>query len=193
MNQLERISEGLFSIKTNELKFHKITQNVATLVGWKSPEDAIDKTDYDLPSKIADLADQFVQLDRSILAREKKLVSLEAYCYNSGWKVLLCERNPFKIGPDAFISCNVIELTNSFLLKNFFLLSESDKKITYESRRYILSDDYFPFDLTERQKTCLSLLVRGKTVKQIAANFKFIEENNRRTHCDSKEKIELFF
>lgn len=75
-----------------------------------------------------------------------------------------------------------------------------DQKIIntiHGSASYILNEDYVPLPLTTRQQTCLFLLARGKTVKQIAnilsISTRTVEEHiesiKHRLNCYSKSQV----
>lgn len=53
-----------------------ITRDCAKLCGWKNPEQAIGYTDYDIPLKVAQYADELIKLDKLAMTSSKKLKTL---------------------------------------------------------------------------------------------------------------------
>ena len=165
---------GLVLVKDH--RYHYVTMNsgLAMLVGFKNADASVGKTDYDLPCKAKEFADEFIQLDKKALAAGQQMVTLDIQHYTEGWVVSIVERNPLfdenhkPIGLFDY----VINVTNTPFYKrylSFFHLDRCVRDSLIKPASYLLNDKYVPLPLTARQQECLFLLIRGKTAKQIGA------------------------
>jgi len=153
-------------------RFVEIGSEKAALIGFKKPEYAIGKTDYELPSKISELASIFIKNDKKTMEQK----STKNFCevmYNSHneLRMYLVQKSPnlFQgqligtIGHALDITSIYGEL-NSFFLKDLRIFN---KLIT---NSYTLVKDFNdPIRLTDRQSECLFFLLRGKSSKEIAS------------------------
>jgi DNA-binding CsgD family transcriptional regulator len=176
---------GLANIKDNHSNFINFSQDFAKLLGWKSDDQWFGKTDHDIPCEVAKFADEFVKMDRMVIETGKKMVALDIQNYCTGWNALLVEKNPLKDKSDKIVglysTCINVSDINPF--RYYFRLHQFDNKlhnIITKPASYILTNSHSPLPLTEKQENCLFLLVRGKTIKQIA---KLLNISPRTVEC----------
>lgn len=150
-------------------KFIQMSTVCAQQLGWDKPENSYGSSDYDIPSKMANAASQFIELDALSLRSHKKMTTIEFQNYSSGWEGMLVERTP--VLPTR-VAIQAIEITKTPFfnlarsLMNFdqFYWNEKQK----EGVSYLLEEDSLRLPLSQRQQECLFYLTRGKTAKQIA-------------------------
>jgi DNA-binding CsgD family transcriptional regulator len=164
---------GIICVKDANYVVSALSRTAANLCGWKSFEQAIGRPDHDMPCKAAEIADEFIKLDRLSITAKSNLQALQVLCYGSDWKVLLSERSPFmeKEGAFAKLYISVIDVTHTYLYKGILLLGSNDNKtiaMPNHQVNYIIDRSHQTLPLTEKQEICLFLLIRGKTMKQIA-------------------------
>ena len=189
-------------VKNTQSVYQAVSNGFAQIVGWDSPKKAVSKTDYDIPSEIAVLADDFRNIDKLSLSRSGKTLTLEVMNSTSGWIALLVEKTPI-VTYEGYIDgiyghCFDVSYTNFF--KYSQILSSIDQKIipsTRHSAIYKLNPECSHLPLTPRQQECVFLLIRGKTVKQIADILtlsvrtieSYIEAIKYRLGCTHKSQI----
>lgn len=193
---------ALAIIKDVNSIFLDMSERCARLLGWENSEAWLGKTDFDIPCEAHHSAQEFIKLDRAAIASDKNFLSLEIQQYDSGVKLLLVERQPLvdqqnnKKG--VFIYCN--DLTSTHLFNSYIALYQFDKKLfnhEFKPSCYILTNDYCSLALTDKQKNCLFLLVRGKSIKEVAKFFQVsprtIEDHiaaiGKKLNCSSKSQI----
>ena len=153
---------------------NKVTEEYAQLLGWKCSRHAIDKTAYDIPNKVSEIADKFIDLDKKVIKFNKPAIALDIYKYSHGITTLLIHKNPIKDINKTIIGIllQAIDISDIFV-KNYQSLYETDLKFSNTAntdfKKYILTSTHSPLSITKRQKECLSLLIRGKPIKQIAS------------------------
>jgi len=162
-------SPGLSVVKDHNSVFQAMSPCWSELLGWKSPQEALGKNDYEIPCSASEHAPQFVNLDMKVLKSGKKMLLLDILPYVNGWRLILLERTAFH--GSQFLYGHANDVTNTKLFRAYLFLQQQDAKLTGKTQKpisYILNDYYSPLNLTEKQENCLFLLVRGKTVKEIA-------------------------
>jgi DNA-binding CsgD family transcriptional regulator len=164
---------GLLSIKDNQSKYVAITREVGKIIGWKGSEDAFGKSDHDLPCAAANFAENFINLDKKVLLSGKKLTTLDIHAYHLGWQSVLGERLPLYSEDEQIIGtfAQCINVTHLKHFRAYLTLHQMDSNIfgkALQSMCYILDYDHSHFVLTIKQENCLFLLLRGKTIKEIA-------------------------
>jgi DNA-binding CsgD family transcriptional regulator len=193
---------GLAIIKDENSIFLDISESCAKLLGWNNAAECLGKTDFDIPCNAKQSAYEFIKMDRAVMNSAKASLSLEIQSYNYSTKLLLVERQPLVEKLDnkqgVFIYC--MDLSNTQLFNSYAMLYRFDKKLfDYEFKPacYILTDEYASFNLTDKQKNCLFLLIRGKSIKKIAAIFavspRTIEDHiaaiGRKLNCKTKSEV----
>ena len=185
---------GFLCIKDNQNKVIAISALCAQLCGYEKPELAIGYTDHDMPCKAAESAEDFIKLDQVSITSGKKLQTLQIIYYDS-WKVILTERVPTFNKDKEFIKLTIsaMDMTNANFNRKVLLLNDLDNKaIKMKNANYIIDPNHQPLPLTNKQEICLFLLIRGKTMKEIASlmgiSIKTVED-----HLDSvKAKLNCF-
>jgi len=145
-----------------------VNQEYARIYGFNSPQDAIGKTDYDIPCGIAELAHYFRENDRKILSALKPAKFL---CIlktaNGEWKVFLVVKSIYYLNNKAEgTAAYSVELPNLFLKlgKNPVTAKNSTSaiaQVSYTIRPNIIQ-------LTNKESECLFFLMRGKSAKETA-------------------------
>jgi DNA-binding CsgD family transcriptional regulator len=172
--QLVNFHPGLLFVKDQNSKYIAGNDRTANLVGWKSVEDMVGKTDFDLPCEAASSADFFIKEDNIVLNTQEKLFTLDLQKYSDDkWHLLLCERTIArgKYTADASLEVviHAIDVTGLSFFHAYIDCHNFDKKITgrKNSGSYIISDDYTDLAISTRQSEILYYLLRGKTAKEI--------------------------
>lgn len=164
---------GLYITKNDKSIYLAISREFAQLLGWKSALECPGKTDYEIPCKAAEFADEFIKMDKKVMDSGAQMLALDIQNYSLGWKLVLVERNPIKneSGEVKGLFNHCIDVSNVNLFKAYMILNRLDNKWFGKSHKptsYILSNIHNPLPLTEKQENCLFLLIRGKTLKEIA-------------------------
>lgn len=193
---------GIIVVKDLDYLVTAITNDCARLCGFKNFEQALGHIDHDMPSKIAEIADEFLKLDKQSVSLNKKLHAIQVLNYDSEWRVILSVRTPIVNENNEVVKLHLtaIDITDTNLSRGILLLGSSDKKIinmVNQQANYIIDSCHQPFNLTEKQEVCLFLLVRGKTMKQIAnimkISIKTIEDHinsiKTKLNCTTKSQL----
>lgn len=173
MKDLNFINElpGLVIAKDCQSRYLNISPAFAKLLGWKSAHECQGVTDYEIPCKAVEFADEFIKLDKKVIDSKESMLALDIQNYSAGWKLVLVERNTLvlEIGTGLYNQC--IDVSNTNLFRPYFILHQLDNKLYGKSHRpvsYVLNNNHSPLALTEKQENCLFLLIRGKSLKEIA-------------------------
>ena len=90
-----RDSPGIIAVKDTNSRHVALTAATAReFFGWRSYEQAIDRTDYCVPCPIMELADQFVNEDKNVLTTGHELTLLCMGQYANGWKAIIAKKSP---------------------------------------------------------------------------------------------------
>lgn len=193
---------GLVIAKDDRSIYLSISQDFAKLLGWQSALNCPGKSDYDIPCKAAEFADEFIKMDKKAILSGEKMLALDIQQYTDGWKLVLVERNPIKnecgLSIGLFNQC--IDISNTSFFRAYLLLHQLDNKLLGKNTKpvsYTLSDSHCPLPLTEKQENCIFLLIRGKTVKEIAKILgisprtveSHLEAVKNKLNCQNKSEI----
>ena len=193
---------SLVIVKDVHGAYHSISRGVAEALGWGSPERALYKTDYDIPCGAVILADKFQATDRKVIDKHCGSLTLEVIESQIGWVTLLVEKTPI-VNSDMNVTgvyCSAMDVSYTNFFQYSQMLSTLDQKIissTQKAAVYTLNAEHSPLSLTTRQQECVFLLVRGKTIKQIATILdlsvrtieSYIEAVKYRLNCTNKSQI----
>ncbi len=189
-------SPGLMMVKDALSVYASVTQDTATLFNFHDWHDCIGKMDHEMPCKSAELAEQFRKMDRKVIASGKKMLTLEFLSCGPGWRALLINRNPIPALHDktqaAGLLLQIMDVSNVPQFNPYLYRYERDVQWMGKDKRqtvYTLDDPCCTFRLTEKQEIFLFLLIRGKTIKEIA-NILGVSQNTIESRFDTlKEKM----
>ena len=197
-----RSTPGLIIAKDLKSRYSVISDDYAQLLGWKNADQCTDLTDYDIPCEASKAAEQFVELDQKAIQSAVEVLSLYICHYSLGWKTLLSSKKPIQKddGEVTGILGQVIDISCSNLFRWCLSLNASDRKLVNLADKptiYILNNEHSPLPLTERQQSCVFLLVRGKLIKEIASileiSARTVEEHivaiKTKLGCNSRSQI----
>jgi DNA-binding CsgD family transcriptional regulator len=166
---------GFVIAKDLKSKYSIISNDYAQLLGWKNSEQCEDLCDFDIPSAAVEAAEMFVDLDQKVVKNESEVLSLYICQYSLGWKTLLSSKKPIHDAEDQLtgIFGHVMDVSHTNILQWSLPLNIFDNKKFNDSdnkkpKIYILNKEQTPLPLSRRQQTCLFLLIRGKSAKEIA-------------------------
>ena len=189
---------NLWVKKSSESKILDVSDEFGLELGWKKRQDAFGKSDYDIPSRVSEFADEFMKLDQKVISSGKSLITIDIMPYSSGWKVYLFEKG--LINEKKELLASAINLTNSYIFKKSLIMHEAnlhyckniDKPVSY-----IINHEHSPLSLTKQQEICLFFLIRGKSAKEIAYTIgtssrtveKHISQLKEKLCCYSKSQL----
>jgi len=165
---------GLVIAKDIKSKYSVISKDYAMLLGWKSPEQCVDLTDFDIPCEAVKAAEQFRTLDQKVIDSAKPILSLYICNYSFGWKTLISNKMPIKqrSGQVAGIYGHVMDISTTNMFNWCLALNQFDQKFISAKNKpviYLLNQAHSPLPLSKQQQACVFLLVRGKSMKEIAS------------------------
>jgi DNA-binding CsgD family transcriptional regulator len=165
---------GFVIAKDVNSKYSVISRDYALLLGWKNPEQCIDMTDFDIPCEAVKAAEQFRILDQKVVDSAKPVLSLYICNYSFGWKTLVSNKTPIQQedGQTAGIYGQVMDISGTNMFNWCLALNQYDQKLACSKNKpviYILNQEHSPLPLSKQQQACVFLLMRGKTMKEIAS------------------------
>jgi len=163
---------GYFLIKDVNSRYQNISPDFVKLSGVTSANKLIGKTVEEVPNKYSEYHRSILNLDQKVVTSSKKVVALDIFDFGCETMVQLCQKTPLKNhrGNVIGIYINSIDMS-SFINDKYQFLKESDKKFIgnkFLMKTYTLTSSFSPLPISPRQQACLSLLIRGKTMKEIA-------------------------
>lgn len=164
---------GYYQIKDLQSTILSTSNDFAKIAGWKSPEKAVGKTDYDMPCKASEFASEFIKMDREVMKSKIQTLTVEIQHYLQDWKIILAEKSPILNEKKQVVGlfAHGIDVSHVDSFRTYFILNKLDAKLfgkDFIQTSYSLSDHQINLLLTEKQENCLFLLIRGKTLKEIA-------------------------
>jgi len=144
--------------------FVDINQECTQLFGFERVDDAIGKTDDDLPCQIANIADLIQLNDREVIKNKESMKFLEILQVADGeWKILLIVKSPcYENNQSSGIFSYGIEM----LYYKYHQLGIEPGKTTLKQGSYRIIDSNQLFNRKEIE--CLFLFLRKKTVRDIS-------------------------
>lgn len=169
-----RSTPGLIAAKDLNSRYSVMSDDLAQLLGWKNADQGIDLTDYDVPCGVSKAAEQVVELDQKVIQSVAEVLFLCIWNSSLEWKTLLGSKKPIQKddGEVTGILGQVIDISCSNLFRWCLSLNASDRKLVNLADKptiYVLNNEHSPLPLTQRQQSCVFLLVRGKSIKEIAS------------------------
>ncbi len=164
---------GITAIKDLHSTYCNVSSKLSKLLGWKSAEDALGKTDYDIPCDVCNFAAEFQKTDKAVLTTNNTILTLDFQKYSTGWELLLIEKNILKDknGKIEGLYLHGVDLSTTNLYQGYLLLYNLDTCITGRRAKpisYVLNLPDDCLALTQKQEACLFFLIRGKTIKETA-------------------------
>lgn len=188
-------------VKNTFSQYTAISKTAANLCGWKNVDQGIGKTDYQVPAKVSEIADQFIKLDKEVIKNKKKIVSLDIGYYADGWNIFLDEKTPMMNGEEVIgVYCNGINITELSIFRPYLALHEIDIKRfgnIVKQKSYVFGFPNNRVSLTKKEEVCLFFLIRGKTAKEIAKirgiSYRTIEDQiksiKEKMNCSSRSEL----
>lgn len=162
-----------------------LNKRALDMLGFKSLDDAIGKTSFDIPSRASECAEQYISQDCLVLEQEKPLQILDICEYSDcsihAWlttKSLVKNNEGSKLGV-LYVS-QELRLNNLNLILGQQDINSSQKK---HALSYWIDDNNDCQRLSVRQKECLFYLIRGKSCHDIA-NILEISQRTVETHLN---------
>ncbi|MFI4919072.1 MAG: LuxR C-terminal-related transcriptional regulator [Legionellales bacterium] len=193
---LSKHMPGVFLWKKDRNSVYMEANKACTdLFGFSNRNDVGGMTDAEIPCKISECAHLFQKQDMQVINTGMSLKILEIHpCIKDEWKIMLNTKNPLYDDKNniygTFAYC--LDLTHSMgeiirLLSKVEMGSYAPNKIKQNS--YIFSDTPLDITLTKRQMDCLFYLLRGKSIREIAA----ILNKSPRTVENYHEQLKIKF
>jgi DNA-binding CsgD family transcriptional regulator len=164
---------GLVIAKDINSKYSVISKDYALLLGWNNPDQCVDLTDFDIPCEAVKAAEQFRTLDQKVINSSTFVLSIYMCNYSFGWKTLISNKMPIQREGGQIIGVygQVIDISNTNMFNWCLTLNQFDQKFISAKNTpviYILNQEHSPLPLSKQQQACVFLLVRGKSMKEIA-------------------------
>jgi len=208
INALELLKEceishlpGYYCIKDVNHEYITCCDKLPGLLGFKSKEDLLGKSDYDIQCPAANQANDYVNEDDVVLTTQEGLTKIDVIYYSDNQpRTILYHKWPIYDNDDLIgVGCYTIELSQN-LMNQFQQQIESLKateRLRNASLKEIKSDISNPYSLSPKQIECLRHIVRGKTYRQTGIDMgiskrtveSYVEEIKKKMACKSKSKI----
>src|SRR3990167_7824615 len=187
---------GYFHIKDYHGKYVVSNKNHSSLVGFKTLDEIIGKTDWDIKCEAAKFSECFREQD--LKTKEKNLTILDIHRYADGkiWAFYVTKGALYDPqGHYVGVACQKLPLAEHLLIKILTFFRKNEYKDYALS--YVLSPFPNSVPLTSRQGECLYYMLRGKTAKQIASILAisprtvtdYIEHIKYKFNCHTKPEL----
>lgn len=186
-----------------ESQFIYSNHHTAKLFGYKNESQLLGLNAYDMRCPAVASANNFIEQDQEVINTGNVLNMLDIHTYADNiTKTLLTQKKPYYNKSEIVGSiCQCIQLHSNALNKIISQLIILDKKYypTHAKfdRSYTIDKMNHPQKLTKRELDCLFYLMRGKTMREIAASVfssprtveKHIENIKMKFGCRSRSEI----
>lgn len=141
-------------------------------LGWSDPSDLVTKSVFDIPNEASEAAELFLEFASTTTRLKKKLTAVQAVYTGNCPITTISEETPIitQNGIVKGLFLQALDITD-FFIKNCQSLYRSDEKFVSKlnlPKQYILSPEACPLSLPLRQQEILALMIRGKTMKEVA-------------------------
>lgn len=167
---------GLAVWHDRDSKFITANNICTALVGYRKQEQVVGISYWDVRSKSAEMAAEFIAQDKHVLDTKQKLKMVSYILYADDRHVLLVgEKAPLRneSGEIIGVASYHLDMTSTYLSYYSELINQDKKYNKGNDNQFsYLIDNYRikskNLNLTRRQAECLFHLLRGKTNKRIA-------------------------
>jgi DNA-binding CsgD family transcriptional regulator len=164
---------GFVCWKNTELSFKHTNQALATLIGYKTVDQTIGLTDYDVKSKASEYADLFRQQDKTVLKESRSMLALTIMEYHDRQtKILMATKSPLYDGDVVLgVLVQATEIHGLYAKKLHPILRDNNLPHTqdfFNTYEIVNKIDDQTAVLTEREAECIFHLIRGKSAKEIS-------------------------
>lgn len=159
-------------IKNKESIYTDTNNEYLNLFGFKNSNYLLEKSDYELPCRISEIASLIQQEDKYSVSNKKPIKLLTIVKFIE-WKVLLITKSPIYDHSNSITGTlgHAVEIDNNFKQISYLLSKELTKNnnngISQKSFS-IGAQHNTSIKLTPRQSECLFLLLKNKTAKETA-------------------------
>jgi len=169
---LQRVP-GLMLVKNLQSEFCAMSNHFSHLIGFNSAFQYKGVSEHDVPCGTQSIADMYVRNDQHVMTTGNESLCVIVGDYCPGRTVLLQRTKPIydQSGDIIGVFAHTKDVTNGNAFRRIMNLVVNDCEITKKSTAqtiYTLNQHQLPSSITPRQEECLFLLVRGKSVKEIA-------------------------
>lgn len=190
----------LYWEKDVSLSFVDSNNICAQSFGFGHIDSILGSNDYEIPCGISEYAEIFRKNDRLVMEGNRAIKFFEILHCANGWKVMIITKAPLFDAQKNVIGTRgySIDVTNPFANLGYLLLKNQPsfrKNKSMQASYFIGAND--KFHLTNRQSECLFLLLRGKTIKEIAKFLRlsprtiedFVNQLKDRFNCQTKSEL----
>jgi len=194
---------GAFIWKDKNLLYQAANLNIATNFGFKSIEEMVGLTSYDIRCAAVEYAHQFLKNDREVIRDGKNLQTIDVHEFSDNKiKMFFGERTPLldKSGKISGVLYQAIEVYPKTLLELTTQLGKLNEKIHPENNlgkgyRFLIKESVDEFSVRELE--VLFYLLRGKTAKEMAKilgiSFRTVEFHvnsiKNKMQCNTKNAV----
>ena len=191
--QLQRFFDtapGCWGCKDANSVFLYVNTTYAASIGLTGCDDAIGRTDADMPCDTALCADLFRAQDGEVMRAGKPLRILDVHRFaGREWRAYIYDKTPLYDARKIIVGTifHGLDITSGATLELGSLLgrvyAESANRGLQSPTSYMISRDCGRIKLTDREAEVLFFLIRGKVTKKIAQILK-ISPRTVETHVD---------
>lgn len=171
IQNLCNVYPGVAWAKDKNHQFIASTKQTLDVVGIKKLDNLLGITDYDLPCKLSELADDWETQESGLLTSKSSIkVMTYANWSSNESSCLLAEKNVLtnKDGDVTGLYCITMEMPQSRVMP-YMMMSIPDSKIMKNGQlTIVLEDHYRGLTILKRETQTLFYLLRGNTAKEIA-------------------------
>lgn len=161
---------GFLGCKDRNSKFIYANQSYAQLTGLLNPEDVVGRTDFDFPCDTIKCAEVFQAQDQKVMQSANIMKIIDVHRFADGqWRIISTRKFPLFNSKKEIMGVvfQGLDITNDKTMEMAFNLYQGDRHQTQKS--YVQGQLYGDVQLSNRQSEVLFYLMRGKTIKRIAA------------------------